>query len=289
MTLQTASNLNAEITKAIAKLADSKGVSTARYFTFNATGTGVRSHETVCYHAIASNLSGQQGLGIVFQGYGGFDDGDRWRKATEDDLLCDRTYPFVNADKGYYNAESLEWLNFLLDPEGPFKTLLPHLMETKPEEVQARRAFIFPDVSLIPARLTWCFAIASRLGFANARVLWRYLHLLEKGLSRPMAVLIASGFEHEISAGKATGKIIMSYTGGFLGVDTTAYAGKFLSCSPDVDKPFKESAVGTYGSSKVFESGPKDLKKFTHKFNDWDEVLAYVNERYDAQTMKAAA
>jgi hypothetical protein len=262
-------------------MAASAGVSTARYFTFKKNGDIVSQNETVCYHAIANYCESADGLGIVFQGYGGFDNGDRWRKASEDDLLCDRAYPFVNADMGHYNAESLEWLKALLDPEGPFKTLLPHMLETDPEKVQARRAFIFPDVSSIPARLTWCFAIASRLGYANARVLWRYLHLLEKGLSRPMAVLIASGFEGEIKVGEPTGRIIKSYTGGFLGVDTTAYAGRFLSCSPVEDKPFKDHKVGTYSSSKVFESGKIDMKNLT--FDNWDAVIAYTEQRYSDQ------
>jgi hypothetical protein len=276
-----------DIDKAIDTLANSKSVSTARYFTFDSVGTVKSKQETVCYHQISSHCGSAnvKGLGIVFQGYGGFDmkvvdkilQKDRWRKATEEDLLCNKTYPFVNADGGNYNAESLEWLKALLDPTGPFKSLLPLMMENTPEKVQERRCFIFPDVSSIPARLTWCFAIASRIGYANARVLWRYLHLLDKGLDRRTAVLIASGFEHEIRNGEVTGKIIKSYTGGFLGVDTTAYAGRFLSSNPVVDKPFGEHKVGTYGSSKVFESGKIDMKNLT--FADWDAVIAYTQQR----------
>jgi len=276
--LTTNFSLN-DIDKTIGLMAASKGVSTARYFAFTKDGAISGKYETVCYHAISNAISGGGvvGFGIVFQGYGGFDSGDRFRKATEEDLLCNKKYPFVQADAGHYNEESLEWLKALLDPAGPFKELLPHMLETSPEAVQARKCFIFPDVSLIPARLTWCFAIASRIGFANARVMWRYLHLMDRGVDRHTAVLIASGFENEIKNGEVTGRIIKSYTGGFLGVDTTAYAGRFLSATPVKDKPFKDSNVGTYGSSKVFESGKIDMKNLT--FADWDAVIEYTQKR----------
>lgn len=281
----------------IAKLVDNTTNSTARYGTFRAGGKILNNHISVCFHQIAGNLSGAHGLIIGFQGYGGFDeeackigpDTDRWRAATEADLYDNKRYPFVNEDKGHYNKESLEWLKGMLDPEGPFKTLLPLMAENTPEQVQARRAFIFPDVSLIPARLTWCFAIASRLGFANARSLWRYLHLLDKGLDRRTAMLIATGFAHEIKNGQVTGRIIKNYTGGFLGVDVTAYAGRFLGSNPVVDLPFSQSNVGTYGSSKVFQSGKVDMKNLT--FPDWDAVILYTQARAIEQTeeLKKAA
>ena len=267
--------------------ASEKHVSTARYFTFDKNKTVHGRHTSVCFHAIAENCSGAQGLGIIFQGYPGFSEGDRWRKATEEDLYMNKTYPFVQKDGGHYTNESLEWLRFLLDPAGPFKSLLPLMAENTPEQVQERRAFIFPDVSSIPARLTWCFAIASRLGFANARTLWRYLHLLEKGLSRPLAALIAGGFEHEIRAGEVSGQIIKSYTCGFLGVDTTTYAGRFLTSSPVEDKPFKNSHPGTYSSSDVFASGKIDLKNL--RFPDWDAVIKYTEQRRDEQIKELCA
>lgn len=270
--------------KQIAALVDDTSNSTARYGTFTDTGAERSKHITVCFHQISGNCSGAKGLVIGFQGYGGFDGQkckeslkDRWAPADEKDLYDNVRYPFVNEDKGYYNKESLEWLKALLDPEGPFKSLLPLMAENTPEEVQARRAFIFPDVSLIPARLTWCFAIASRLGYANARSLWRYLHLLDKGLDRRTSMLIATGFAHEIKNGQVTGKIIKNYTGGFLGVDVTAYAGRFLSSNPITDQPYGKSAVGTYGSSKIFQSGKIDMKNLT--FDDWEAVIAYTQAR----------
>lgn len=289
---------SSSITGCINSLVGSKGVSTARYFVFNEVGIVQQKCETVCYHAISNVCAGQKGLGIAFQGYGGFDEshsgsgkGDRFRRATEADLYCNKTYPFVQADGGQYNEVSLQWLTAILDPEGPFKTLLPFMAETDPQKVQNRKCFIFPDVSSIPARLTWCFAIASRLGFANARVLWRYLHLREKGLDNRTAILVASGFEHEIKNGEVTSRIIKSYTGGFLGVDTTAYAGRFLTSSPVEDKPYKLSPVGTYGSAKVFESGKIDMKNLV--FPDWDAVITYTQargrEQSEALNIKKAA
>ncbi len=269
--------------KQIGVLVDDTSNSTARYGTFTVTGAERSKNITVCFHQISGHCAGAKGLVIGFQGYGGFDKEackgtqDRWRAAVEADLYDNLRYPFVNEDKGYYNKESLEWLKALLDPEGPFKTLLPLMAENTPEEVQARRAFIFPDVSLIPARLTWCFAIASRLGYANARSLWRYLHLLDKGLDRRTSMLIAGGFAHEIKNGRVTGKIIKNYTGGFLGVDVTAYAGRFLSSNPIIDQPYGKSDVGTYGSSKVFQSGKIDMKNLT--FDDWEAVIAYTQAR----------
>lgn len=280
-----------EIDKSIDGLAGQKVNSTARYFYFNNT-TGQTSGDTatVCYNSISYGCKPGQGLGLVFQGYGGFEKGDRWRAASESDLYTNIAMPFVMVDEGHYNKESLEWLKALLDPEGPFKTLLPIMLETDPEQVQARRAFIFPDTCLIPARLTWCFAIASRLGFANPRVLWRYLHMRDRGLDTRTALLIAGGFEHQVVAGKITGKIIKSYTSGFLGVDVTAYAGRFLSSSPIVDKTIGQGAnPNTYGSAKVFESGKMDLKKMT--FDDWNEVIEYVQARgrEQSQELKLAA
>lgn len=287
-----------EIDKSIDNLAGQKVNSTARYFYFdNTTGQTSGETATVCYNSISHGCGRGKGLGLVFQGYGGFDKaacgsgkGDRWRAASESDLYTNIPMPFVMVDEGHYNKESLEWLKALLDPEGPFKTLLPIMLETDPEQVQARRAFIFPDTCLIPARLTWCFAIASRLGFANPRVLWRYLHMRDRGLDTRTALLIAGGFEHQVVAGKITGKIIKSYTSGFLGVDVTAYAGRFLSSSPVVDKTIgQHQNPSTYGSAKVFESGKMDLKKMT--FDDWNEVIEYVQARgrEQSQELKIAA
>lgn len=272
--------------KTIDGMVASDANSTARYFTADSTGKLTGTRETVCYHAMPSACGGNQYLGIIFQGYGGFIDGKRWRAADEADLYTTVRYPFVAAAAGKYNKESLEWLKGILDPNGPFKTLLPLMMESDPEAVQARRAFIFPDISSLPARLTWCFAIASRIGFSNARVLWRYLHLLDKGVDRTTAILIAGGFEHEVRSGEVTGRIIKSYTSGFLGVDVTAYAGRFLGCNPIADKPFSQLASSTYGSSAVFLSGKMDLKKMT--FDTWDEVIAYTQERGLEQTAEIA-
>jgi hypothetical protein len=283
----------------IGKLVDKVSNSTARYGTFNADGSEIYNQITVCFHMISGHCSGAKGLIIGFQGYGGFDaeackppegsaltDLDRWRPAVEADLYDNLRYPFVNEDHGHYNKESLEWLKGLLDPEGPFKSLLPLMAENTPEEVQKRRAFIFPDVSSLPARLTWCFAIASRLGFANARSLWRYLHLLDKGVDRRTSMLIATGFANEIKAGQVTGRIIKNYTGGFLGVDVTAYAGRFLGSNPVCDKPFGQSSVGTYGSGKVFQSGKVDMKNLT--FADWETVITYTQARAIEQSAEIA-
>ena len=268
-----------EITRCAHASAGKKVASTARYFQFNnKTGDVTNCRETVCFNSINSVCGPGYGLGIVFQGYGGFEQGDRWRAADEADLYTNIPMPFVMIDKGHYNKESLEWLKALLNPEGPFKSLLPIMLETDPEAVQARRAFIFPDSCLIPARLTWCFAIASRLGYANPRVLWRYLHMLDRGLDMNTAFLIAGGFEHEVRAGQITGKIIKSYTSGFLGVDVTAYAGRFLTSTPIVDKTIGDGMnPNTSGSAKVFESGKMDLSKMT--FDSWEDVIEYVQQR----------
>lgn len=287
---ETTIKLNMEtITGGIDKTLSGGGNSTARYFTFDTKGERCYSHVAVCYHGISDHCprDGEGGLGIAFQGYGGFRSGLKDRAAKEADLYTNQEYPFMVNGTGY-TQESLEWLKGLLDPQGPFKTLLPCLLETKPEEIQARRAFIFPDTSSIPARLAWCFAIASRIGYSNARVLWRYLHLLEKGLDRRTAMLIAGGYEHQIKDGKPTGKLIKSYTCGFLGVDVTAYAGRFLASDPIVDEP-SAKRNGTYNSSDVFKSGKIDMKNMI--FEDWDEVISYTQARGLEQTqlLKAAA
>lgn len=278
-----------DIDKAIERSAGKKVNSTARYFQFDNTSGKVTMGpvETVCYNSIGGCHKAGHGLGIIFQGYGGFEKGDRWRKADEADLYTNIPMPFVMVDKGHYNKESLEWLKALLDPTGPFKSLLPVMMETDPEAVQKRKAFIFPDTCLIPERLAWCFAIASRLGYANPRVLWRYLHLKEMGVDTRTALLISGGFEHEVKNGEVTGRIIKSYTAGYLGVDVTAYAGRFLTSSPIEDKP--GGGKSTYGSSKVFESGKMDLKSMT--FASWEEVIEYTQRRgcEQSQELKLAA
>ncbi len=271
------------------ELANQKDRSTARYFTFRTIGDIVQGLIAVCFHAVHTYCqnSSVAGLGIVFQGYGGFLEGDRWRKATEEDLYTNKDMPFTMNDGGHYNDVSLAWLDGLLNPEGPFKDLLPLMAWNTPEEVQKNKCFVFPDKKVIPARLAWSFAIAQRLGFANPRVVWRYLHMLEKGVSKNMALLIAGGFEHEIVAGQLTGKIIKSYTCGFLGVDVTAYAGRMIYACPITDKPFKNSPVGTYGSAKVFESGKIDFKNL--RFDNWDEVISYCQRRADEQFVEIKA
>jgi hypothetical protein len=270
-------------------LAEVKENSTARYATFNATQQTTTSGAEVCFHNISTRCNGATILGIAFQGYGGFREGDRFRPAIESDLYTNITYPFVNYSGYHYNEVSLQWLECILDPAGPFKTLLPLMNTADPVKVQEQYGFIFPDVSSIPARLTWCFAIASRLGFANARVVWRYLHLLAKGLDKKTAFLIAGGFEHEVRDGVLTGKIIKSYTAGFLGVDVTAYAGRFLTATPVADKPYREFSPGTYGSSEVFKSGKIDMAKL--RFDSWDEVIEYTQKRgrEQSETLKIAA
>jgi hypothetical protein len=279
-----------DITKAIKDL-DTKHRSSARFMYFDRDGKVGSATKDVCFNPLPDFASAASreggGIGIFFQGYGGFDTGDRWRAATEDDLLSNKAIPFVMEDKGHYGKESLTWLEMLLDPDGPFKTLLPLMLENEPEKVQARQCFIFPDVSVIPARLTWCFAIASRLGFANARVIWRYMHMLDKGLDKRTASLIAGGFEHEIRNNEPTGKIIKSYTCGYLGADVTAYAGRYLSANPEIDKP--GNFVGTNGSSKVFLSGKIDMKNL--RFDTWDHVIEYVQDRGREQSaeLKRAA
>jgi hypothetical protein len=186
--------------------------------------------------------------------------------------------PFVMEDQGYYGEVSLSWLNCLLNPEGPFKALLPHMMENTPEAVQESHAFIFPEVSSVPGNLLWCFAIASRLGYANPRVVWRYLHMLQRGLPKNLALLIAGGFEHDIKNGELTGKIIKSYTSGFLNVDVTAYAGRVVYADPILDAKLTSS---TYGSHKCFLSGKMDLANL--RFDDWDAVIEYCQSRADEQ------
>jgi hypothetical protein len=192
--------------------------------------------------------------------------------------------PFVMEDHGYYNEVSLKWLDCLLNPEGPFKALLPHMMENTPEAVQEHHAFIFPQVSSVPGSLLWCFAIASRLGYANPRVVWRYLHMLQRGVPKNLALLIAGGFEHEVKAGKITGKIIKSYTSGFLGVDVTAYAGRVTYADPVLDRGLTST---TYGSSKCFLSGKLDMANL--RFDDWDAVISYCQKRADEQKVTAKA
>lgn len=279
-----------KITEAINGL-DKEGDSTARYLTFDVYGNVLLSTSAVCFYNISDKCrdSTVQGLGIFFQGYGGFDSGDAMRRATSGDLLACNQYPFKQIDKGVYNEVSLGWLTAILDPKGPFKDLLPLMYEIDPVAVQARRAFIFPDVSLIPARLTWCFAICSRLGFANARAVWRYLLLRDMGLDNVTSLLMSGGFEDEIRDGKPTGKVIKSYIGGYLGADVTAYAGRFLSSDPVKDQPFKLKQPGTYGSADVFKSGDMDLKQRT--FDTWDAAIDYTQQRgvEQSQKLKAAA
>lgn len=277
-----------KITEAINDL-DKKNESTARYLTFDINGRVLMSTSAVCFHNIADNCKGQgvQGLGIFFQGYGGFDTGNAMRRATSKDLLACNKYPFIQIDKGVYNEVSLEWLTAILDPKGPFKDLLPLMYEIDPVAVQARKCFIFPDVSLIPARLTWCFAICSRLGFANARAVWRYLFLRDMGVDNNTSLLMSGGFEDEIRDDKPTGKVIKSYIGGYLGADVTAYAGRFLSSDPVKDQPFKHKHPGTYSSAEVFKSGDMDLKQRT--FETWDAAIDYTQRRGVEQSQKLAA
>jgi hypothetical protein len=112
----------------------------------------------------------------------------------------------------------------------------------------------------------------------------------DRGLDSRTSLLIAGGFEHQVVAGKLSGKIIKSYTSGFLGVDVTAYAGRFLTSNPVVDTTIGEgSNPNTYNSSKVFESGKMDLKKMT--FDSWEEVIEYTQARgrEQSQELKIAA
>lgn len=275
--LKTDINMS-NVFKVLKELTNNENRSTARYLTFDSRGGIFHSGFEVCYNSAPTYCQQSKGFAIAFQGYGGFKEGDRWRDATEADLYTNQDMPFVMEDKGYYNEVSLKWLDCLLNPEGPFKALLPHMMENTPEEVQKRRGFIFPEVSSVPGSLLWCFAIASRLGFANPRVVWRYLHMLQRGVSKNMALLIAGGFEHAVQGGEITGKLIKSYTAGFLGADVTAYAGRILYADPVLDAGLTGS---TYGSSKCFLSGKMDMANL--RFDDWDAVIQYCQSRADEQ------
>jgi hypothetical protein len=118
-------------------------------------------------------------------------------------------------------------------------------------------------------------------------VLWRCFFLKAKGLDNPLALLMASGFEPQIVNKTPTGKIIKSYIGGYLGPDVSMYAGKFLGCCPDAEKPFGEHKAGTYGSADVFKSGEMDLKN--RVFDTWDDAIAYTIARGEAQNTAKAA
>lgn len=239
-----------------------------------------------CFHQIAAYLGNNRSMAVCYMGYGGFIHGDRWRKATMEDLATHVEYPFVLTDVCHYNSYSLEYLKFLLDPEGPFKGVLPHLYSTDPEEVQANRGFIFPDAQELPPALTWCFLIASRVGVANARVFWKYLLLKEMGFDTKMASLMAGGFDEEMvkdASGKfqKTGRIIKNYTAGWLGVDVSAYASRWLSCDPKNEKPFKEHKVGPNGSAMIWEPAKPDFK--TMRFESWQAAADYTEGRVAQQ------
>lgn len=274
--------------KALIDLADKVSPSSARFSSISAGGEPY-CNLGPCYHQIASILHMNPMLAVVYMGYGGFLKEDRWRPATMDDLATNREYPFVLTDKAHYNSYSLEYLKFLLDPEGPFKAVLPHLLETDPEKVHADRGFIFPDAQNLPPKLTWCFLIASRVGVANARVFWKYLLLREMGMDMKMASLMAGGFDEELvkdgNSYKKTGKIIKNYTAGWLGVDVSAYANRWFACDPMEEKPFHLNRVGPNGSAKVWEPQKPDFQ--TMRFDSWQAAADYTMARV-AQTAKAA-
>jgi hypothetical protein len=104
-----------------------------------------------------------------------------------------------------------------------------------------------------------------------------------------MASLLAGGFADEVIpvAGsnndyKPSGRIIKSYTAGWLGVDTTAYARRHLDGDPLPELMFKESNQHTNGSAKAFLSGKVDMKNL--RFDNWAAVEAYSASRYGEQT-----
>lgn len=271
------------------KMAALKTASSARYTTYK----NDKPYTTYgpCFHAISSQLQGSKGLSVCFMGYNGFEKGETFRKATWDELTTDKAYPFPYTSACHYNEYSLEWLRFLLHPDGPFKSILPHLHETDPEKVQEQQGFIFPDAQALPGKLAWCFLIASRVGVANARVLWTYLLLREQGMSMDTASLLCGGFASEVvpEAGsntklKTTGRLIKSYTAGWLGVDTTAYARRWLDHDPKSELPFKDTSQHTNGSAKTFLSGKVDMKNL--RFDDWAAVEAYTMTRYEEQGSK---
>ena len=277
--------------KALVHLSEQKSPSSARFSPISVLGTPQHILGP-CYHQIASCLGSHPMLAVCYMGYGGFLKDDRWRPASLDDIATNREYPFVLTDVCHYNSYSLEYLKFLLDPEGPFKAVLPHLLETDPEKVQADRGFIFPDAQNLPPKLTWCFLIASRVGVANARVFWKYFLLKEMGFGSSMAALMAGGFDEELvkawdgNGYAKTGKIIKNYTAGWLGVDVSAYAKRWLNCDPMEEKPFHLNRVGPGGSAKVWEPEKPDFK--TMRFDNWEAAAQYTADRVGFQMEKAA-
>lgn len=105
-------------------------------------------HADPCYQPTAGRLGlkNTDHFGLLFQGYSG--------------SSCVQEH----------GPEAKEYLSCLLDPNGPFKGILPYLWHSTADEIIADKGFVFKDLDGKPRvnlGLLWTFAQASRLMYEN--------------------------------------------------------------------------------------------------------------------------
>lgn len=109
-------------------------------------------------------------FGVVFQG---------WTKGPK------------NYIQGLHAKEVTVWLDHLLDPDGPFRLVLPHLYHTTAKEIIEDCGFVIKDASTVNGGLLWTFLQATRLMYENSQRMGRFMHGVNKGLDQPMALFCA--------------------------------------------------------------------------------------------------
>lgn len=276
------------IVHVIDKMATQKVASSSRYFGFKEDGSTTGTNLSVCFNSISRTLSEDyKGLAVAYAGYGGCLNGEPFRWLEEAELSPHLPNPCRSGGDYHYGDYSRQWLEMLLEKDGPFETVTSKLLTRDPDEIQAMKGFIWPDVTGIDGRLLWCFCIASRIGVFNGLVLWTFLHMRKAGYDLRMSALVAEGFAPQVRKGAdgklgPTGKYMKTYRGGFLGLDVSAYAHRWLAATPDINpEKYIPRQTGTNGSSQVFNSGDRDDKR--QVFEDIPAVVSYLEARSEEQ------
>jgi hypothetical protein len=94
--------------------------------------------------------------------------------------------------QGIEKIEVSVWLDHLLDPNGPFREILPHLYHTTTKEILEDKGFVIKDALSCNAGLLWTFLQATRLMYENFRRMAPFMYgVKELRDDMPMALFCA--------------------------------------------------------------------------------------------------
>lgn len=196
-----------------------------------------------------------------------------------------------------YGPEALLWLGALLNPEGPFKGVLPYLYHTDPAEVLEDKGFVFKGLTpiMVDKKITptldrgllWCFAQATRLMFENTKRMERFQYA--STVTHPNTALLVTLSLMPVNGLTGNWTMVIPAHGEPLSSEGYKRAHRFLNCDP-----VPTTTIGPGGSANCFGNVFIDYRSQHPRQSLPEWITRFENERtnprdYSKQSTAQAA